>query len=85
MALATDYDCWHPDHDNVDVMAVIQTLQANVALAKRVVELAAGAIPDEPDPMVEGAAKWAVMTRKELIPPGRREALEPIIGRYLDE
>ena len=85
VALATDYDCWHPDHDNVDVMAVIKTLQGNVALAKRVVELAASRIPGEPDPMVEGASKYAVMTRKELIPPGRRADLAPIIGRYLED
>lgn len=85
VALATDYDCWHPDHENVDVMAVIETLQANVALAKRIVELAASRIPDTLDPMVEGAAKFAVMTRRDLIPPARREALEPIVGRYLED
>ena len=82
VALATDYDCWHPDHDNVDVAAVIQTLQANVALAKRIVQVAAGNMPTEPDPHVEGASKYAVMTASHLIPEGRREALMPIVGKY---
>ena len=83
VALATDYDCWHPDHDNVDVAAVIQTLQANVALAKEIVKIAAGRIPTEPDPHVEGASKYAVMTAPDLIPADRREALQPIVGKYL--
>jgi 5'-methylthioadenosine phosphorylase len=85
VALATDYDCWHPGHDNVDVMAVLDTLKANVALAKRIVELAAGFVPDELDPAVVGAAQYAVMTRRDLIPPARRAALEPIVGRYLED
>lgn len=85
VALATDYDCWHPDHENVDVMAVVATLKANVALARRIVVLAAGMIPDVPDPAVEGAARYAVMTRRDLIPPDRKAALMPIVGRYLQD
>jgi 5'-methylthioadenosine phosphorylase len=85
VALATDYDCWHPDHDDVDVTAVLATLNANVALAKRIVELAATRVPDAPDPLVDGAAKFAVMTRRDLIPPHRADALAPIVGKYLQE
>jgi 5'-methylthioadenosine phosphorylase len=83
VAMATDYDCWHPDHDNVDVAAVIATVTANAAIAKRIVALAAADIPDELDPHVEGASRWAVMTSPELISADRREALAPIVGKYL--
>ncbi|MCP4867712.1 MAG: S-methyl-5'-thioadenosine phosphorylase [Proteobacteria bacterium] len=83
VAMATDYDCWHPDHDNVDVAAVIATVGANAALAKQIIQLAAGNIPSEPDPHVEGASQWAVMTAPDRIPPDRAAALAPIIGKYL--
>ena len=36
VALATDYDCWHPGHDAVTVAQVVETMQKNVALAREV-------------------------------------------------
>lgn len=83
LALATDYDCWHEGHDAVTVEAVIQTLQANVNLAKTTVRLAASRVPDGKDPLVDGACRHAVMTARDRIPAHRLEALEPIVGRYL--
>jgi 5'-methylthioadenosine phosphorylase len=83
VALATDYDCWHPEHDNVDVAAVIATIQKNVAVARRIVEIAAANIPAALDPLVEGAAQFAVMTSPDKLPADRLEALRPIIGKYL--
>jgi len=83
VALATDYDCWHPGHDDVSVDAVIATLKKNVTLAKKIVALAASRIPDELDPLVDGASRFAVMTAPDRIPAHRREALRPIIGKYL--
>ncbi len=84
VAMSTDYDCWHPDHDNVDVAQVIKTATANAALAKNIIKLAASNIPDEPDPHVEGASKWAVMTSPDRIPEERKRALAPIVGKYLE-
>jgi 5'-methylthioadenosine phosphorylase len=83
VALATDYDCWHPDHDNVDVSAVIATIQKNVAVARRIIELAAANIPAALDPLVDGAAQFAVMTSPDKLPADRLEALRPILGKYL--
>ncbi len=83
VALATDYDCWHQDHDNVDVAQVIETLTKNVALAKQIIVEAASRVPDGLDPAVDGAAEWAVMTKRELIPQDRLDALAPIVGKYL--
>ncbi|MFX8660973.1 S-methyl-5'-thioadenosine phosphorylase, partial [Acinetobacter baumannii] len=37
VAMVTDYDCWHPDHDHVDVAAVIKVLNANADNARRLV------------------------------------------------
>ena len=82
VALATDYDCWHPDHDDVSVDQVIETVNKNAKLAKDIIALAAKMVPAEPDPLVEGACKFAVMTRPELLPADQKKALEPLLGKY---
>ena len=38
VAMVTDYDCWHPDHDEVDVSMVIQTLMKNAANAQNMIK-----------------------------------------------
>ena len=83
VALCTDYDCWHPGHDNVSVATVIDTLNKNVNLARDIIALAGPAVPQELDPLVVGASQFAVMTAPDRIPASRREALDPIIGKYL--
>ena len=82
VALATDYDCWHPDHDDVSVDQVIETVNKNAKLAKDIIALAAKMVPAEPDPLVEGACKFAVMTRPDLLPADQKKALEPLLGKY---
>ena len=82
VALVTDYDCWHPHHDDVSVETVIATVQSNVATARAIIAAAAARIPDELDPLVDGASRYAVMTASDRIPQHRRDALEPILGRY---
>ena len=82
VALATDYDCWHPDHDDVSVDQVIETVNKNAKLAKDIIALAAKMVPTEPDPLVEGACKFAVMTRPDLLPADQKKALEPLLGKY---
>ena len=84
LALATDYDCWHEGHDDVSVVAVLETVRKNVAMARRIIVEAAARTPDELDPLVDGASQFAVMTRPELIPRHRLDALAPIIGKYFD-
>jgi len=83
VALATDYDCWHPHHDNVDVSEVVATIKKNVSMARRIIEIAASNIPDTLDPLVDGAAQFAVMTHPDKLPADQVEALRPIIGKYL--
>lgn len=82
IALATDYDCWHPDHDDVSVDQVIDTLKKNVSLAKDILVRAAPKIPTELDPLVDGACRFAVMTSPDLFPEDTKEALRPLIGKY---
>jgi 5'-methylthioadenosine phosphorylase len=84
LAMVTDYDCWHPDHDAVTVDQIIQNLVANAARAKDVLRAAARSVP-------EGARKCecasalshALITAPEMVPPQVKHDLAPIIGKYI--
>ena len=87
VALATDYDCWHDGHEDVSVEAVIAVIQKNVATAREIIKTAAAMIVQQRQqrkcPCAE-ALKFAIMTDKSLIPVETQQALEPIIGKYLN-
>ncbi|MBL4846291.1 MAG: S-methyl-5'-thioadenosine phosphorylase [Planctomycetes bacterium] len=84
MALATDYDCWHTDHDAVTVEAVIATLKKNVANAKEAIRHAILAIPAETaDWPARTALTGAVMTSPDAIAPEVKQKLALLIGRVV--
>jgi 5'-methylthioadenosine phosphorylase len=80
LALATDYDCWHPAHDAVTVEAVVKTLTANAALAREVVRNAAiGLARIEPRTCAcAHALDHAVMTSP--VPAAARERVALLLG-----
>jgi 5'-methylthioadenosine phosphorylase len=83
LALATDYDCWKQDAREVAIADVLAVLQANVALAKRIVH---DVVPTLVAPSACGcgrALEHAIITDRALIPPAVRRDLAPIIERYL--
>lgn len=81
IALPTDYDCWHPHHDDVTVEAVIATLQRNAGLAQEVIRAAIPRVAAHQGPLpFAGALSAAIMTRPDLIPEGLRRELAPILG-----
>jgi 5'-methylthioadenosine phosphorylase len=81
LAMATDYDCWHPDHDHVTVDAVVAVLTANVANAQAVLRRAIAATPSAAPSPAWRALDHAIMTAPHLIPPVTRARLAPIIAR----
>jgi 5'-methylthioadenosine phosphorylase len=83
LALVTDYDCWHPDHDSVTVEMVVNTLLQNVKVAQQVIARAVEQLPIARTCECERALATAIMTRPEVIPAAARERLLPIVGRYL--
>ena len=83
LALVTDYDCWHPDHDQVTVEMVIETLQANAATAQRTLAELVSGLPIERACECSTALANAIITRPEAIPARTRAELAPIIGRYV--
>ncbi|HKK00987.1 MAG TPA: S-methyl-5'-thioadenosine phosphorylase [Desulfuromonadales bacterium] len=85
VALATDYDCWHQEHDDVSVEAVIAILQKNVETARNIIKAAVTQLAKLPprDCACTEALKYAIMTHKELIPAATREKLDVVMGNYL--
>lgn len=85
LALPTDYDCWKQEEEAVSVEAVISVLRNNVNLAREIIRSAALQIRDlgERNCACASAARNAVMTARESMPPEAQKHLELIIGRYL--
>lgn len=84
LAMATDYDCWHTEHDAVSVDQVIAVLLANVSLAKRIVASVVPAIIAHGGPAPASTAlKHAIMTSPNAISAEVKARLAPILGKYL--
>ncbi|MGE0445383.1 MAG: S-methyl-5'-thioadenosine phosphorylase [Vicinamibacterales bacterium] len=84
IALVTDYDCWHPDHDSVTVDMVIANLVQNAQTAQRIIAGAVEKLPFERTCECASALKFALITRPEAIPPQVRKDLAPLVGKYLN-
>ena len=83
IALVTDYDCWHPDHDHVTVEMIIANLTQNAQTAQRIIATAVEKLPYERTCECASALRYALITRPDAIPDTIRQELAPIIGKYL--
>ena len=83
LALVTDYDSWHPDHDSVTVEIIIANLLQNATTAQRAIAEAVGRIDGARTCGCQDALATAIITRPELVPEQTKRDLEPIIGRYM--
>ncbi|MGE0394055.1 MAG: S-methyl-5'-thioadenosine phosphorylase [Vicinamibacterales bacterium] len=83
IALVTDYDCWHPDHDSVTVDMIIANLGQNAVTAQRIIAGAVDALPFERTCECATALKFALITRPDAIPAGTRRDLAPLVDKYL--
>jgi 5'-methylthioadenosine phosphorylase len=82
IALVTDYDCWHPDHDSVTVEMVMSTLSKNAATAQAIIAGAVERLPYERTCECASALKYALVTRPDMVPDEVKKDLAPIIGKY---
>jgi 5'-methylthioadenosine phosphorylase len=82
VAMVTDYDCWHPEHDAVEVTDIIRVLTQNAANAARVVAEAVRAMPAERKCKCGSSLAHALITDKKLVPAATIRKLEPIVGKY---
>ena len=83
MALVTDYDCWHPDHDSVTVEMIIGNLVQNAKTAQRAIAEAVGRISGARTCACKDALAAAIITPVELVPDQTKKDLEPIVGKYI--
>ncbi|MGB7270713.1 MAG: S-methyl-5'-thioadenosine phosphorylase [Albidovulum sp.] len=86
VAMVTDYDCWHPDHDVVDVSAVIQTLTKNSSQARGMIARLPGLLGSTRAPCPHGcdhALDHAVMTAPGKRDPALVAKLDAVAGRVL--
>jgi 5'-methylthioadenosine phosphorylase len=86
MALVTDYDCWHPDHDAVTIELVIDYLNKNSANAQKVIRETVRRLAGFDKPcQYASAIRNAILTRRDAIPPETIRKLAAIIGKYVEE
>ena len=86
VAMVTDFDCWHPDHDHVDVMSVVKVAHANADKARRLVARFAIDFPVEHPACPIGADRaleHAIMTARDARDPVLLAKLDAVAGRVL--
>jgi 5'-methylthioadenosine phosphorylase len=83
IAMITDYDCWHPEHESVTATQIIATLNQNAENAQKVLREAVRGMPTERTCKCGAALKHALITDMKLVPPATKKRLASIIGKYL--
>ena len=87
VAMVTDFDCWHPDHDHVQVADIVRVLTENAEKAKQLVAMIAPRLADKrPVPCPAGcdrALEFALITAPDKHSPAMKQKLEAVAGRVL--
>lgn len=86
VAMVTDYDCWHPDHDNVTVEQIIKTSSGNAANAQKLLQAAIPAILSDttgPSCACHHALDFAIITAPDARDPEMMKKLDAVAGRVL--
>ena len=84
LALVTDYDCWHPDHDSVSVEMIIGNLHRNAENAQKVIRSAVQRITaEQPQSDAHSALKHAILTPLDKVPGVTKAKLDLILKKYL--
>ena len=87
VAMVTDYDCWHPEHDHVQVADIIRVLNANAEHARALVRAVAPVLRDRPVVCSAGcdhALDAAIITAPEARDPAMAAKLDAVAGRVLN-
>jgi len=83
IAMITDYDCWHPDHESVTGAQIIATLQQNAENAQKVLREAVKSMPAVRECKCGSALAHALITDTNLVPKSTKKNLSAIIGKYI--
>ncbi|MGA2118248.1 MAG: S-methyl-5'-thioadenosine phosphorylase [Bryobacteraceae bacterium] len=82
VAMVTDYDCWHEDHDAVTVTQIIATLTKNAENACKVVAEAVARTPAERGCKCGSALAHAILTDRKLVPEATQRKLGILVDKY---
>ena len=82
VAMVTDYDCWHEDHDAVTVSDIIANLNRNAENACKVVAQAVERMPSGRSCQCGSALAYAILTDRKLVPDATRRKLGLLIDKY---
>jgi len=83
IAMITDYDCWHAEHESVTAAQIIATLNQNAENAQRVLREAVRALPAERGCKCGSALKHGLVTDLKIVPKATKKRLAAIIGKYI--
>lgn len=83
IAMVTDYDCWHPNHDSVTLTEIIDNLNKNAVNVQRVLHETMKLLPPERECRCASALEYAIVTDRSRIPAATKKRLAPIIGKYI--
>lgn len=83
LALVTDYDCWHPDHDSVTVEMIIGNLTKNAINAQKVIqETVKRLTANPPHSEAHSALKYAILTPLDKVPAATKEKMDLLLKKY---
>jgi len=85
MAMSTDYDCWKEDEEDVTIEIVVENLKANSNAAQHIIKTLIERIPEERSCTCLEAAKYAIITKRSLIPEETRKKLSLFYEKYLGD
>jgi len=83
IAMITDYDCWHSQHDAVTLDEILANLNKNTENVQRAIHEVVRALPEERDCKCGSALAHALVTDRKMIPAAAKKKLAPIIGKYI--
>jgi 5'-methylthioadenosine phosphorylase len=83
LALVTDYDSWHPDHDSVTVDLIVANLLQNAKTAQQAIAEAVGRISGPRTCACKDALATAIITRPEHVPEQTKKDLALLVGKYM--
>ncbi|MFB3139911.1 MAG: S-methyl-5'-thioadenosine phosphorylase, partial [Candidatus Acidiferrales bacterium] len=83
VAMVTDYDCWHPEHDAVTGHQVMEYLASNIENVQKVIRAAVPQVPVGQGCKCHTALAHSIITEPKKIPAATKKKLRPIIGKYV--
>ncbi len=83
LAMVTDYDCWHPEHDAVTVSAILEYLRRNVENCQKILLKAIRSMPQQRNCKCATALAHAIFTDRRRISPRAKKKLSLLVGKYI--